>query len=149
MKNSKNLNSQNFIFLLQFLTKTISAFPTGKIYSKKSQLLSPKSFYYFIQMKQNLLNFKLSTLEKVSWTFEAMVQHSSELNVCIVWPAGRTNVNWIKCKHTITYFSSHPHSKQYNAYAKSMPAVGGQTLNDWTETAEIAEWAYAISVLCI
>lgn len=99
-------------------------------------------------MKQNLLNFKLSTLEKESWTSEAMVQHSSILNICIVWPAGRTNVIWIKCKHTITYFSSHPHSKQYNTYAKSMPAVGGQTLNDWTRTAETAEWAYTVSVLC-
>lgn len=46
---------------------------------------------------------------------------------------------WIKCEHTITYFSSHPHSKLYNAYARSMPAVGGQGLNDWTRTAETAE----------
>lgn len=97
-------------------------------------------------MKQNLLNFKLSTLEKESWTSEAMVQHSLILNICIVWPAGRTNVIWIKCKHTITYFSSHPHSKQYNTYAKSMPAVGGQTLNDWTRT--LRQQSELILLLC-
>jgi len=82
-------------------------------------------------MKQNLLNLKLSTLDKESCTSEVMVQHSLMLNTCIVWPTSRTNVIWIKCKHTVTYFSSHPHSKQYNAYAISMPAVGGQTLNNW------------------
>lgn len=91
----------------------------------------------------------MSALEKESGTFEVMVQHSSLLNICMVWPTGGTNVVWIKCEHTITHFSSHPHSKQYNAYARSMPAVGGQGLNDWTRTAETAEWGWTVSVLCI
>jgi len=41
-KTLENLNSQNSVFLLKFLVETISAFSTGKIYNKRSQLLSPK-----------------------------------------------------------------------------------------------------------